>query len=168
MQLLRVDWNVVFTIINLIVLYLALKKFLIGPVTGIMQERRRRIAAEFAEADKRQKQAGELKEQYEEILEQAHEMSAQIVEAAKKSAEAEYESRLKAADIQAGKMIANAQKEIELERDKTLKELESQIADLALVAARKVVGGESTGEKDRMLYEQFLAEAGDLDDTDSD
>ena len=29
MQLLRIDWNVLFTIINLIVLYLLLKKFLI-------------------------------------------------------------------------------------------------------------------------------------------
>ena len=37
MQLLRIDWNVVFTIINLIVLYLALRKFLIKPVTNIME-----------------------------------------------------------------------------------------------------------------------------------
>ena len=29
MQLLRIDWNVIFTIVNLIVLYLGLRKFLI-------------------------------------------------------------------------------------------------------------------------------------------
>ena len=39
MQLLRIDWNVVFTIINLIVLYLGLRKFLIGPVTNVMEQR---------------------------------------------------------------------------------------------------------------------------------
>ena len=40
MQLLRIDWNVVFTIINLIVLYLGLRKFLIGPVTNVMEQRK--------------------------------------------------------------------------------------------------------------------------------
>ena len=44
MQLLRIDWNVVFTIINLIVLYLALRKFLIKPVTNIMEQRKQMIA----------------------------------------------------------------------------------------------------------------------------
>ena len=64
MQLLRIDWNVLFTIINLIVLYLLLKKFLIGPVTGIMQKRKEMIEGQLADADDKKKQAGELKQQY--------------------------------------------------------------------------------------------------------
>ena len=40
MQLLRIDWNVIFTIVNLIVLYLGLRKFLIGPVTKVMDQRK--------------------------------------------------------------------------------------------------------------------------------
>ena len=74
MQLLRIDWNVVFTIINLIVLYLLLKKFLIGPVTGIMQKRKEMIDGQLADADNRRKQAGELKQQYEDMVRRAAEM----------------------------------------------------------------------------------------------
>ena len=40
MQLLRIDWNVLFTIINLLILYFGLRKFLIKPVTNVMEQRR--------------------------------------------------------------------------------------------------------------------------------
>ena len=51
MQLLRIDWNVVFTIINLIVLYLGLRKFLIGPVTNVMEQRKQMIEGQIADAN---------------------------------------------------------------------------------------------------------------------
>ena len=54
MQLLRIDWNVIFTIINLIVLYLALRHFLIGPVTKVMEQRKAMIDGQFADAKKTQ------------------------------------------------------------------------------------------------------------------
>ena len=117
MQLLRIDWNVLFTIINLIVLYLLLKKFLIGPVTGIMQKRKEMIEGQLADADDKKKQAGELKQQYEDMLKGAHEESVKILEEARKNAQKEYDSKVKSADAQADKIIENAQKTIELERE---------------------------------------------------
>ena len=151
MQLLRIDWNVVFTIINLIVLYLLLKKFLIGPVTGIMQKRKELIDGQLNDAADKKKAADGLKKQYEDILVNAHDESAQIVENARKSAQAEYESRLDAADAQAGKIIENAHKTIELEREKTMQDLHSQIAGLALSAAGKVIGANSTEETMQLM-----------------
>lgn len=166
MQLLRIDWNVLFTIINLIVLYLLLKKFLIGPVTGIMQKRKDMIDGQLADADNKQKQAEGLKKQYEEILANAQDESAKIIEKARKSAQSEYANRIDAADAQAVKIIANAHKTIELEREKTMQDLETQIAGLALTAAGKVIGQNSTAENNQLLYDQFLAKAGDSNDTD--
>lgn len=44
MQLLRIDWNVIFTIVNLIVLYLGLRQiFDPGPVTKVMDQRKQLI-----------------------------------------------------------------------------------------------------------------------------
>ena len=68
MQLLRIDWNVVFTIINLIVLYLGLRKFLIGPVTNVMEQRKQMIEGQIADANKLKAEAGDLKKQYEGML----------------------------------------------------------------------------------------------------
>ena len=84
MQLLRIDWNVIFTIVNLIVLYLGLRKFLIGPVTKVMDQRKQLIEGQMADARHVNEQANELKAQYEDALKQAHEESAQIVEKARK------------------------------------------------------------------------------------
>ena len=58
MQLLRIDWNVVFTIINLIVLYLGLRKFLIGPVTNVMEQRKQMIEGQIADANNLKAEAG--------------------------------------------------------------------------------------------------------------
>ena len=94
MQLLRIDWNVVFTIINLIVLYLGLRKFLIGPVTNVMEQRKQMIEGQIADANKLKAEAGDLKKQYEGMLAQAHEESAELLEKTRKSAQAEYELSL--------------------------------------------------------------------------
>ena len=48
--MLRLDWNMVITIVNLIVLCLLLKKFLIGPVTAIMEQRAALIEQQLADA----------------------------------------------------------------------------------------------------------------------
>ena len=68
MQLLRIDWNVIFTIVNLIVLYLGLRKFLIGPVTKVMDQRKQLIEGQMADARHVNEQANELKAQYEDAL----------------------------------------------------------------------------------------------------
>ena len=167
MQLLRIDWNVVFTIINLIVLYLGLRKFLIGPVTNVMEQRKQMIECQIADSNNLKAEAGDLKKQYEGMLAQAHEESAELLEKTRKSAQAEYENRINAADAEAEKIIENAHKTVELERDKTVQDLQSQIAVLAVAAAGKVLGEASTNENNRLLYQQFLTKAGGVNDADS-
>ena len=131
MQLLRIDWNVIFTIVNLIVLYLGLRKFLIGPVTKVMDQRKQLIEGQIADARHVNEQANELKAQYEDALKQAHEESAQIVEKARKSAQAEYESRMDAADTEAQKLLPTRTSRLTLSvRNRA--ELQSQIAGLAM------------------------------------
>jgi len=93
MQLLRIDWNVVWTIINLLVLFVALRHFLYNPVMKVMDERKKMIDGQIADAENQKKQAGELKAQYAKKLEEAHAESADIMDKARKSAQAEYENR---------------------------------------------------------------------------
>ena len=110
MQLLRIDWNVIFTIVNLIVLYLGLRKFLIGPVTKVMDQRKQLIEGQMADARHVNEQANELKAQYEDALKQAHEESAQIVEKARKSAQAEYERRRKLSPTHTSRLTLSVRK----------------------------------------------------------
>lgn len=41
--MIKIDINLVFTIINLIVLYLLMKKFLFGPIIAVMEKRKAMI-----------------------------------------------------------------------------------------------------------------------------
>ena len=128
-----------------------------------MDQRKQLIEGQMADARHVNEQANELKAQYEDALKQAHEESAQIVEKARKSAQAEYESRMDAAQ----KIIANAHKSIDLEREKTVQELQSQIAGLAMAATAKVLGDTDQAAQNKLMYEQFLAKTGGLNDTNS-
>ena len=55
--MLRIDFNLVLTIINLIVLYLILRKFLFRPVMDIMEKREKMIADGISHANEEQDKA---------------------------------------------------------------------------------------------------------------
>ena len=131
--------SLLFTIINLIVFYLLLKKFLFKPVMGIMEKREKMIADGLKNASDSQEEAARLKAEYEKALEGAKAESIQIVEKAKKTAAGESERILQ-------------------EAKQTMNDLQSEIAGLAMQAARKIVD-DTKGNQD--IYDQFLKGAGD-------
>ena len=52
-------WNLVFTVINLIVLFWLMKKFLIGPVIDIIEQRKVLIEGQLSNASNAEKSAME-------------------------------------------------------------------------------------------------------------
>ena len=60
--------NLVYTIINLIVLFLLLRHFLIKPVSDIMEKRRQMIADGLQSAQDAQSDAQKMKQEYEDAL----------------------------------------------------------------------------------------------------
>ena len=166
--MLRLDWNLVFTIINLIILYLILKKLLIGPVTGIIEKRQAMIKAQLDDAASKEVQAQELKGRYETALFHAREESNALVENARNRAKTEYERIVHDAKKEASRVKKEAEKDIAAEKENTIRKLESQIAELAITTAEKMLSGqtEKCTENDRALYDQFLKKAGESDDTD--
>lgn len=154
--------GLVWTIINLIVLFLLLRHFLINPVSNIMEQRRKLIADCLQNAQDTQDEANRLKAEYEEALSGAKKESAEIVDKARIDARAEYDRIVGEAGAKAGNIIENAKENVRIEREQTMKELQSQIAGLAIASAEKIVG-----DKEQNIYDQFLGEVGGTDeDTD--
>ena len=154
--------GLVWTIINLIVLFLLLRHFLINPVSNIMEQRRKLIADGLQNAQDTQDEANRLKAEYEEALSGAKKESAEIVDKARIDARAEYDRIVGEAGAKAGNIIENAKENVRIEREQTMKELHSQIAGLAIASAEKIVG-----DKEQNIYDQFLGEVGGTDeDTD--
>ena len=154
--------GLVWTIINLIVLFLLLRHFLINPVSNIMEQRRKLIADGLQNAQDTQDEANRLKAEYEEALSGAKKESAEIVDKARIDARAEYDRIVGEAGAKAGNIIENAKENVRIEREQTMKVLQSQIAGLAIASAEKIVG-----DKEQNIYDQFLGEVGGTDeDTD--
>ena len=72
--------TIIFTIINLLVLYLFLRKFLFGRVNAVLEERAKLIQEQLDAAEQGKAQVQALQDQYEEKLSGAREEAARTPE----------------------------------------------------------------------------------------
>ena len=165
-QVIKIDINLVFTIINLLVLYLLMKKFLFGPIIKVMDVRKAMIDQQFAGAKEQEDQAKALKEQYEGALKSAREESFQIMEQARKEAKAQADKTVEDTQAKVSAMLAKAQEDINTERENAMRQMKDDVASLAMEAAGKIIGKNSGADQDLSLYDQFIEKAGDPDDSD--
>lgn len=162
--MLSLDLNLVWNIVNLVVLYLLLSHFLFKPVMGIMDKRKKIIEDGLKNAQDAQSDAKKMKQEYEDALKGAKQESAQIIENARSAAKNEYDRIVGEAGDKAGNIIESAKETVRVERERTMKELQGEIAGLAVASAAKIVG--KTADQD--LYDQFLKEVGGThEDTDN-
>ena len=61
-------WDILWTIVNLLVLYAIFRKFLFQPVMNIIHEREDMINKQFEDAQKQQDDAAQMKSEYENLL----------------------------------------------------------------------------------------------------
>ena len=66
-------WNIAFTVINLLVLYIFMKHFLIGPVRKILDERKQMIERDLDDAKNTRTEAEQMKASYEVSMGKAEE-----------------------------------------------------------------------------------------------
>ncbi len=132
-------WNILFTIINVLVLYAIFYKFLLNPVKSIIQKREDLIRGQFESAEQTQKEADALKADLEENLSHAHEEANAILLEAKQQAAAEQQKALDAAKAETERMLEKANAEIADAKLRAEKETKDQVAVLAMMAAKKIL-----------------------------
>ena len=108
--MIEININLVFTIINLIVLYLLMKKFLFGQILNVMEQRKNMIDQQFASAKDTEEQAYELKGKYEDALKSAKDESMRIVNQAKDEAKVQAERIVKDANTQQRQISGQSRK----------------------------------------------------------
>ena len=101
-------YSIAWTVINLIVLFLLLKKFLINPINGIMKKREDMIADTISEANNQKAEAIKMKEQYEETLAGVDAECRELREKSRIEAKNEYSRIIGQADAKSVKMIKDA------------------------------------------------------------
>ena len=159
--MLKFDLNLLWTVINLVVFFILMKVFLFKPIKKTLDKRKAMIDQQFSNADAAQKQADELKAQYQGQLSGVEDEKKQILAEARNNAKAEYDKIVARANTDATKIKTDAKKASELESEKARLAVKQQIAELAMQTATKVVEKEVSAETDKMLYDEFLNESSD-------
>ncbi len=159
--MLRLDFNLIFTIANLIILYLLLRKFLINPVRNVMAARKQLIEDSLKEAADTKAAAYELKDSYEQQIAGAKEDATKIITRAQDEANAEYNKRMQEAVKDAAKIKREATEAMEVEAAAAKREMQAEVAGLAMAAAIKVIGDSNTELQNKALYDTFLQEVGE-------
>ena len=155
-------WTILWTGINLVVLYLLMRRFLFKPVTAMMEQRTKAIEDGLSQAEAAKQAAQALDQENEARLAQVRGQADQIVAQAKLQGQREYDQIISSAQADAQAIRADAQAQMEAERRQMLQDAQQQVAALALLAAAKVSGRAMDQAGDRDLVEDFLREAGDL------
>ena len=132
-------WDIAIMVINLLVLYALMRKFLVKPVRAVMEEREQRIESQLTDASQKQEQAQNLKMEYEKKLELAGAEASAIIQKAREIASQEQEQIIQETKDETQRIFEQSKKEIELEQEKATREAKKHISELALTAARKII-----------------------------
>lgn len=159
--MLRIDLNLLWTIINLLVLFIAMKFLLFRPVQKIIAARQEEADKQFGEAAAKQAEAEELKAKYTDSLANIEEEKKKTLQDARKEADVQYQKILKDAQNQAKQIKEDAVAQADAQKTQIMKNAEKEIADMVVNAATKVVGRQSGVEIDASLYNEFLDKAGE-------
>ncbi|MBQ1371884.1 MAG: F0F1 ATP synthase subunit B [Oscillospiraceae bacterium] len=154
-------WTALFTLLNMVLTFLILKKFLFKPVNQMIDDRQKEIDNLYSDADTARKNAEAMREDYSRKLAEAKETSAQIVSEAKQEANRRGDEILRQARLDVDALRLKADADIALERKKALNEVKNDISRIALDIAGKVVEKELDSKEHERLIEGFLRDMED-------
>ena len=149
-------WTMIFAWINLLILYLFLKKLLFKPIKNMIDSRQKEIDDMYADAENNRADAENMRSEYEEKLAKANEESETIIKSAVRKAQLKEEEILKEANAKAARTLERAEEQVELEKRRAVNEVKDEISDMAIGIASAVIGRDVSADEHRDLIDDFI------------
>jgi F-type H+-transporting ATPase subunit b len=148
----------VFHILHFLLVLWLLNRLAYQPILNLFEQRRERIREGLAEAERvREEAAAERSRLEAQIAEERRTSQERLREAVARSEEAAGR-RLAEANAEAEQILARARQEAEQARGQALAGLHNDVADLAMLAAGKVLREGLDEARHRALIDRFLRE----------
>jgi F-type H+-transporting ATPase subunit b len=142
-----------------IVLMVLLVRYLYRPITQVLEARTRRIQEGLRAAAEAKRDREAAEKEYQLRMDEARRDGQALLDRiAKQGEDLRKELETKARE-QADGLIARARAEIQQEREKAVQDLRGQVADLAVMAAGRIIGESLDLKKHRELIERTIEEA---------
>ncbi|NLT94369.1 MAG: F0F1 ATP synthase subunit B [Clostridia bacterium] len=154
--------DIVWAIINFLILVAVLNKFLYKPVVKMLDDRKNEIVGNLDQAAQAKVEAEKLKEEYMTHLQNAKAEAQEIISRANKIGEETKNEIIAQAKAEAQKVSAKAQEEIRLEKAKALAQLRDEVASLAVLAAEKIIAKSIDINDHEKMVKDFVKEVGEI------
>ena len=151
-------FQVVIAAVNFVIFLVLLWQFAFKPVAAMLAERRERIEQGLRDAEQAKRDRESAEQERVAALTEARREANDILARAQKVAQETRDADIAATREELERMRTRATDEIEAEKGRALAELRSEVAELALQAAGRVVRETMTDQRQRRLVEEFLAE----------
>jgi|SRR5437773_480237 len=149
--------------VNFLILLFILQRFAYKPILNMLDARTARIRESLTHADETRAETERLKREAEESLANTFREAQDILARTQREAEQMLAEARTAARDEAQLLLTRAQAEIAQDRDKAFAELRAQVADLAVLAAGRIISRSLDDSAHRGLVEEFLANTGTED-----
>jgi F-type H+-transporting ATPase subunit b len=151
---------VIVSALNFILFFAIIWSFAFKPVSKMLADRKSRIeqGLQDAEQARRDRESGEAERVA--TLGEARREANDILSRAQKVAQETRDADIAATREELDRMRVRAAAEIEAEKVRAIADVRAEVADLALLAAGKVVGETMSDDRQRRLVEEFLRSSG--------
>jgi F-type H+-transporting ATPase subunit b len=139
-----------------------LMRFAFPAIRKTVEAREQKIQGDLEQAENAKTEAQKQLDEYKKQLAEARSEANKIVEEARRSAEDVRKELIARSEKEAEQIVERAGEQIQAERQRTLQELRSQVAEISLEAAEKVVGRSLDGETQRELVEAYIREVSEM------
>ena len=146
----------VWTILTFLVLLGVLAKFAWNPLLKMLKDREDLIRSSLEDAEKAQTELANLNAEREKIINKARSEAQSILSEGKVAASKLKDETLKAAKDQAKSILTDAEKQIRIEKHKAIEEIKSEVVDLSLSVATKLIKKNISREDNQTLIDESL------------
>lgn len=155
-------WFLLSQIVCFVILWAVLQRYVFPVITRMLDKRAAVIREGIENAEKAKRELAEAQANVEQMMAQAHREAQQVLAQATQAAEHIRAELEKEAHERANQIIQQAQVRIQQETARAKAELRAQVADLAILAASRLIGTSLNDAGHRRLIEEFVTQSKEL------
>jgi F-type H+-transporting ATPase subunit b len=147
---------ILWTILTFVIVLVILRRVAWAPLLAALKEREDSIRTSLQNAEEARQQAQKLLEENKKLMATAEEQSQRIIKDGRDMAERLKAEILEKANTSSQQMVVQAREEIQREKESALVQLRSEVAELAIMAAGKILDANLDPAKQRAIVDAAI------------
>lgn len=152
-----IDWKLLLAqAVNFLIVLLVLWKFAYKPILKLLHDREEKIDKSLSNADRVEKLKVEMEQEKTVVLAQAKKEAQVILADAQEKIELNRQTQIDKTKDEVQKLVTRAKEDIKAEKAKVMKQTESELGNIAVMIAEKLVRRELSSKDHEDLVKETL------------